>query len=387
MPRRSRIHSCEDARRLARRRLPRLVFDFIDGAAGRETAKAGNESRFDEIELNSRILAEFAARSLSTRLMGKSYSVPFGIAPMGMCGLAGRGADRSMAEVAKQLDMPVCLSSAGSIPMEDMQGWAEGRAWFQLYFGRSEAATMAVVDRAEAAGYETLILTADVPQVASRPRDLRNGFNLPFRISPRIFLDLALHPQWSLPMLVGGAPAPRNFDPTGDASAFDRNAGRSGADWGFLERLRARWRGCLIVKGVKMPEDAARIESLGADAVYVSNHGGRQLDSEPPAIDLVQPVRQAVSPGFPVLFDSGVRSGEDILKALALGANFVMIGRPVLFALSAEGKNGLIALLESLRADLSSAMAQAGADSIDSIGPHLLHVSSGGLQRGGPPPS
>ena len=370
---RSRIYCYEDARRLARRRLPRIVFDFIDGAAGREAGAAGNERRLDEIKLRSRILVDVAQRRLETKILGKEYSVPFGIAPMGMCGLAGAGADRNMARTARAFNMPVCLSTAGSSTMEDMRLWAGDHAWFQLYFRGSAENTMEIVDRAETAGYDTLVLTVDLPQLSRRPRDLRNGFDLPFRPNFRSFLDFASSPAWSIRMLGAGVPYPRNIGPILNAGEYDRNAPRSGTDWEFLERLRERWHGNLIVKGVKFPEDAIRIKELGADAIYVSNHGGRQFDSEPPAIDWLAPVRQSVGTEFPVIFDSGLRSGEDIMKALALGADFVMLGRPILFAIGAEGRVGLEAMLEHITADLSVAMAQIGVSEVLEIGSHVLH--------------
>ena len=377
MPNPSPVHSYEDARRRASKRLPRLSFDFIEGAAGREVGAAGNVARLDEIKLRSIILTDVSESSPETSFLGKTYAVPFGVAPMGMCALAHPKADRFIAEAAVAQEMPVCLSSAGSSTMEDMQDWAKGNAWFQLYFFRSAEVTLEMADRARNAGYDTLILTTDVPKLSKRPRDLRNGFDLPFRMTPRSFLNFAMRPRWSLGTLMAGLPAPQNYAaPTGSVE-YDRNSSRSGADWEFLARLRDRWDGSLIVKGAKYPEVSARIRDLGVDAIYVSNHGARQLDSEPPAIDMLPPVRQAVGPDYPLLFDSGVRSGEDILKALALGANFVMLGRPILLALGADGRRGLASYLAYLAADFSSAMTQVGARGTRDIGPNLLKDHDG----------
>jgi isopentenyl diphosphate isomerase/L-lactate dehydrogenase-like FMN-dependent dehydrogenase len=229
-----------------------------------------------------------------------------------------------------------------------------------------------MADRARVAGYETLVLTVDVPQVSRRVRDLRNGFTVPFAMTPRAFFDFASHPRWSLATLAAGAPRPMNFSDGSGGNSFDRGASRSGADWAFLEILRERWPGTLIVKGVTSPSDARRIRGFGADAIYVSNHGGRQLDSVPPAMRLLPLIRDAVGADFPLLFDSGVRNGEDIVKALALGADFVMIGRPALFALGAEGARGLNALLDCFARDIDVVMAQLGVTTIDQIGPDLL---------------
>ena len=371
-PQRSRIYSTEDARRLARRRLPRLVFDFVEGAAGRETGAARNLSQFDEIMLQPRVMADVSVCSLTTELLGQSHALPFGIAPMGMCNLVHPSADKSLANAARSMGFPVCLSSAASTSIEDMAQLAAGHAWFQLYFGASKEASLALVDRARTACYETLVLTVDVPQVSRRLRDLRNGFSVPFGMSPRAFLDFASHPRWSLSTLAAGAPRPMNFEGTNGGNTFDRGASRSGADWAFLDVLRKEWPGKLIVKGVTSAIDARRVRSLGADAVYVSNHGARQLDSVPPAIRLLPLIRDAVGPDFPLLFDSGIRNGEDVVKALALGADFVMIGRPALFALGAEGSRGLTALLQSFASDIRVVMAQLGVTSIDQLGPDVL---------------
>lgn len=376
MQKNSSIFSTEDARLLARRRLPRLVFDFVEGSAGREIAAARNVSRFDSIMLQPRVMADVAQCSLATTLMGSSYKMPFGIAPMGMCNLVHPQADTSLADAAKAMGFPLCLSSAASTSIEDMARMAGQHAWFQLYFGGSEETSLSMVERARVAGYETLVLTVDVPQVSRRVRDLRNGFTVPFGMTARCFWDFATHPRWSLSALAAGAPRPMNFTDNNGRNTFDRGASRSGADWAFLEVLRDKWPGKLIVKGVTSPADARRIRSLGPDAIYVSNHGGRQLDSVPPAIRLLPLIRDAVGPDFPLLFDSGIRNGEDVVKALALGADFVMIGRPALFALGAEGAQGLNALLKCFATDIRIVMAQLGITSIGQLGPHVIFNDS-----------
>ena len=352
---------------MARRRLPPMIFDFIDGAAGRETGASRNTDAFDQVLLQPRAMIDVANRDLSTTVFGREYSNPFGIAPMGMCNLATPRADRHIAAAAARYNMPVCLSSAGSTPLERMHDWSDGRCWFQLYFGQSADATLETVARAERAGYSTLILTVDVPQVARRVRDLRNGFGLPFRMTARAFFQFATHPGWSLGTLFNGVPAPRNFPGMEKKGGFDRNASRAGADWDFLGTLRKRWKGNLVVKGITSTRDARRVREAGADAIYVSNHGARQLDSTPPALQVLPAIRAAVGRDYPLFFDSGARSGEDILKALALGADFVFLGRPALFALGAEGERGLNALIDCMINDLSVSMAQVGATDIDAI--------------------
>jgi L-lactate dehydrogenase (cytochrome) len=255
--------------------------------------------------------------------------------------------------------------------------WAlsQGQAWFQLYVGQSLEAGLEMVDRAAAAGYEFLLLTVDVPQVSRRIRDLRNGFLVPFRIGPRQFLDFACHPRWSIETLIRGAPKTANFDEAkgGKASqGFVRSDSRGRVDWDFLDQLRQRWKGKLVVKGVLSPDDAVRIKDAGADAAYVSNHGARQLDSTPPAIQALPLVRDAVGPDYPLIFDSGLRSGEDIVKAYALGADFVMLGRPMLYAIGADGARGLSTLIDILADEISVVLAQIGRTRIDDLDGSVL---------------
>ena len=359
-----------EARRLAQKRLPRLVFDYIDGAAGQEAAALGNTSDLGLIKLSPRVLADLQPPDLDISFLGKLYAQPLGIAPMGMCNLAWPGADRVLASWAHKLAMPLGVSTAASSPMERMLKDSGGQAWFQLYVSASADAGLALAQRAAQAGYDTLVLTVDVPKVAPRPRDVRNGFQMPFRMGPRQFLDFALHPRWSLATLWAGAPTPANFDP--HQGGFDRHATRAGANWAFLDQLRGQWRGRLIVKGVMHPEDAERIARLGVDAIYVSNHGGRQLDAAPSAISALHQIRQRLGPQYPLVFDSGVRTGEDVVKAMACGADMVMLGRPVLYALAAGGEAALQQWWASLREELGVTLSQLGLSRIQDVGPHNL---------------
>lgn len=362
------IHSIDDARAAARRKLPRLIFDFIDGAAGSERAKQLNQEALDQIRMQPRVLVNVEQRSLNKSFLGHQWDLPFGIAPMGMCNLAGPNTDQLLAEAAKRHNIPLALSTMASSTIEDVYGWAGENAWFQLYVGQSEELAMELVDRANVAGYTTLIFTVDVPQVAPRLRDLRNGFGVPFRIGPKQFLDFATHPLWSIPTLLNGAPALANMPMKQENDkTFNRNAGRGRVDWDFLQRLRDRWPRSLIVKGVLSPDDAVRIRAAGADAIYVSNHGGRQLDSAPPAIQMLPLIRAAVGDEYPLVFDSGIRNGEAVIKALALGADFVMLGRPFLYGVGAAGDQGLEAVINLLKNEVSVTLAQLGRPNIEEI--------------------
>ncbi|MEO9572975.1 MAG: alpha-hydroxy acid oxidase [Tateyamaria sp.] len=358
MSRAARIHSSEDARRLAKSRLPWMVFDYIDGAAGREMGAARNRAALDDLCLEPRILRDVSNRTLAVPLFGKTAKRPFGIAPMGMCNLSGPGADLMLARLAARDSVPVGVSTVASTPLEKMIEVAEGNAWFQLYFSGDGTGSFKLAKRAQDAGYQTLVVTVDVPEVGRRPRELRHGFTMPFRIGPRQFLDFALHPHWSLSSLAAGRPQMANFEM--DGFDFDRTESRAKADWNTLKDLRNLWHGQLVIKGVTNAEDAQLLKAEGVDAVQVSNHGARQLESAPAPIHALERIRAAVGPEYPLFYDSGLRNGEDVLKAFEQGANYAFFGRILQFAIAAAGEEGLHRLWEVLTAELSSAMAQTG---------------------------
>jgi isopentenyl diphosphate isomerase/L-lactate dehydrogenase-like FMN-dependent dehydrogenase len=359
--------------------MPRMMFDYIDGAAGNEVGERLNRSEIERIRLQPRVLVNVEDRSLGKRFMGRNMGLPFGIAPMGMCDLTWPGADQMLAAEAVRRGIPLCLSTAASTTLEDMHALTNGRAWFQLYVSQSLESAMQMVDRATGTGYEVLVLTVDVPQVSRRIRDLRNGFQMPFRMGPKQFLDFACHPQWSVETLLHGAPKPVNFETAAGGQGFMRHASRGSTDWSLLDRLRSRWKGKLIVKGVLSPADAVRIRDAGADAVYVSNHGGRQLDSAPAAIQALPLIREAVGDDYLLIFDSGVRSGEDIVNALALGADFVMLGRPLMYAIGADGARGLSTLFDILAEEISVTLAQIGRRRVEDVDSSVLLVPPSGV--------
>ncbi|MDG1676637.1 MAG: alpha-hydroxy acid oxidase [Paracoccaceae bacterium] len=367
------IISFEDAKAKAKRKLPRMIFDFIEGSAGREIASNKNLQIFNDIHLRSRVLASVGNPKLNSKFLNYSFDLPFGIAPMGMCNLAWPDADKNLAEAAKKFNIPHCVSTAASSSLEDLKKWGEGQTWFQLYVNGPTEEAWNMVDRAEASGYKTLILTVDVPVVSRRVRDLRNGFVVPFKIGLKQLVDFALHPHWSLSTIIKGIPEPKNFR-QGSKNNFDRNASRAGANWEFLVELRKKWQGNLIVKGVMDVVDAKRIQNAGIDAIWVSNHGGRQLDSSPPALLTLPKIRDSVGPNMPLIFDSGVRSGEDIVKALAFGANFVMLGRPIMMAIAASSEKGLNDYLLLLKEEIEVVMAQLGIKDSSKISGDALYT-------------
>jgi L-lactate dehydrogenase (cytochrome) len=354
----SAIHSAADARRLAKRRLPWMVFDYIDGSAGAETGAARNRAALDAATLRPRILRDVSQRSLSKSIFGTQAERPFGIAPMGMCNLSGPGADLMLARLAARHKVPHGVSTVASTPLEKIIEVAQGHAWFQIYFSGDGAGTFKLVERARQAGYETLVLTVDVPEVGRRPRELRHGFKMPFRIGPKQFVDFALHPRWSLTSLFAGKPQMANFEMPG--YEFDRTESRARADWDTLKQMRDAWPGKLVVKGVLDPDDARALKEQGVDAIQVSSHGARQLESAPSPFAMLPEIRAAVGEDFPLFFDSGLRSGEDVLKALEQGADFAFFGRVLQFAIAAGGEAGLTRLWDVFSDELSIAMAQTG---------------------------
>ncbi len=359
------IHSTADARRLARKRLPWMVFDYIDGSAGEEHGAALTRKALQDIRLSPRVLRNVSDRDLSVTLFNTPMQRPFGISPMGMCNLSAPGADLMLAQIAREFRVPHGVSTVASTDMETLLDASDRKAWFQLYFSGDGSGTMQLVERAKRTGYDTLVLTLDVPEVGRRPRELRHGFKMPFRIGPKQFFDFAMHPRWSLTTLVKGSPTLANFD--GKEYVFDRTESRAAADWSYFDKLRAAWPGKLVIKGVLHPGDARRLRDAGADAIQVSSHGCRQLDSAPPAILALRHIRAAVGPDFPLFYDSGIRTGEDIVKALVMGADFVFLGRVLLFGIAAGKAEGLRAVWDILSQEVSLTMAQLGASSISDL--------------------
>ncbi len=367
----SKIITVDDARKAARRRMPKMLFDYIDGAAGTELACQLNQSQLERIRLVPRVLKNTEGRSLKKNLFGDQWNYPFGIAPMGMCNLTWPNADAMLAEAAVKHNIPIALSTMASSTIEQTFKRAGKNAWFQLYVGQSEEVAFEMVDRAAVAGYETLILTVDVPMVAPRPREKRDGFQAPMKIGPKQFIDFASHPRWSITTLLNGVPKIANN--TQSSKQFVRNESRGKVDWGFLERLRNHWQGNLVVKGVLNTIDAKQVESAGANGIYLSNHGGRQLDSAPAVIDCLPAIRQSVSDDLPILFDGGVRNGESVIKALALGANFVFMGRPFLYGMGGAGTDGLEQVIQYIAQDMDVALAQLGETDINNVGPDTIY--------------
>ena len=374
-----RLRSIEDLRRAARRRLPAAVFDFFDGGAEDELTLRDNRAAFDRRRLLPRVLRGMASIDTTTNVAGAAAKSPIVIAPTGAAGFGRPGADVAIARSAAAFGIPYTLSSSATASIERIAREAPGRLWFQPYVLRDQAFFHRLIDRAEAAGYEALVVTVDMPVGGKRERDYRRDFAIPFAFTLRNVLDFASRPRWALSLARHGLPVLENLvglaRSGSDISAIASSVGRdydSGFDWQQLQSLRERWRRRLLVKGILHPADAERAATIGCDGVVVSNHGGRQLDGAVASIDALPAIAAAVGDRIDVLLDSGVRRGSDIVKALALGAQAVMIGRATLYGASAAGEAGARRALEILTDELARTMRLCGARSIAQIDAGLI---------------
>ncbi|KIC07887.1 alpha-hydroxy acid dehydrogenase [Leisingera sp. ANG-M1] len=355
----------DDLKRRAKARLPRFVWDYLDSGTGAEQARARNRTGLDRIGLLPSVLHGEMEPDLTAGLLGTRHALPFGIAPVGMSGLIWPDAERILARSAAAAGIPFCLSTVASQSPEDLAPHMGQNAWFQLYPPKDETMRTDLLARARDAGFNTLVLTVDVPAASRRERQTRSGLTQPPRLTPRLLAQIACRPAWAFGMARHGMPRMRTLDKYISApqanlppTAHIGYLLRTSPDWGYVDWLRRNWTGAFIIKGVLRPEDAKRLQDAGADALWVSNHGGRQFDGCPAAVDLLPHIRAAVD--IPLVFDSGIEGGLDILRALALGADFVMLGRAFHYALAALGAAGPAHLCDMLAKDMQANMSQLG---------------------------
>ena len=368
-----------DLRRIAKGRLPRAVFDFFDGAAEDETTLRENRAAFERVRLAPKMLAGVARIDTSAAILGARSSLPIAVGPTGGIGFGWPFADVGVARAAAAAGIPYTLSTMATASIERIAREAGGRLWFQAYIFRQRDMTLGLVERARQFGYEALMVTVDVPVGGKRERDFRNDFAIRFRFTPRNVVDFATRPSWVLGILRHGMPVLENvvgLAPEAKSTAeIASSVGQfwdADFDWDGLKAMRDRWSGKMLVKGVLRADDAARLASIGVDAVVVSNHGGRQLDGAVAALDALPPIVRAVKGRINVLVDGGVRRGVDVVKALALGAEGVMLGRATLYGACAAGEAGAARALHILGDELVRAMQLSGVRSVGEIGPDLL---------------
>jgi L-lactate dehydrogenase (cytochrome) len=372
----NRAASITDLRELARKRVPRAVFDFADGAAGvGELALQRARDVFSRMEFHPSVLNDVSQVSTETMILGKPSAQPFMLAPTGLTRIMDAQGELAVIPAAQEAGIPYSLSTMGTVTIEDITRAApNGRRWFQLYLWHDRSQAADLVDRAAAAGYDALMVTVDVPVAGERLRDVHNGMTIPPQLSLGTFLDGARHPRWSIDLLTTEPLNFANFTATGGniASIIDRmfDPGATVAD---LEWLRGRWKGKLVVKGILSAADARRAAEVGADAVILSSHGGRQLDRAALPIELVPAVRESLDDRVELFVDTGIMSGADIVAAVAMGANAALVGRAYLYGLMAGGRRGVTKAVNILSDEVSRTMALLGVTSIDQLRPE--HVS------------
>jgi L-lactate dehydrogenase (cytochrome) len=371
-----RAASIADLRELARKRIPRAPFDFADGAAGvGELALERARDVFSRMEFHPSVLNDVSTVSAETMILGKPSSQPFVLAPTSLTRIMDAEGELAVIPAAQEAGIPYALSTMGTVTIEDIARAApDARKWFQLYLWRDRSQAADLLDRAAAAGYDTLIVTVDVAVAGERLRDVHNGMTIPPRLSLGAFLDGARHPRWSVDLLTTEALNFANFTATGGniAAIIDRmfDPGATVAD---MEWLRRRWQGKLVVKGILSSADAQRAAAVGADAVVLSSHGERQLDRAAVPIEVVPAVRDALDDRVQLFVDTGIMSGADIVAAVAMGANATLVGRAYLYGLMAGGRRGVAKAVNILSDEVSRTMALLGVTRTDQLRPE--HVS------------
>lgn len=370
----TRYPALSDLRARARRRIPKFVWEYLDSATGSEATKHRNRAGLDRIGLMPSILHGEFTPDVTTTFCGADLPLPFGIAPIGMSGLIWPDAEGHLARAAAPANIPYGLSTVATQSPEDLAPHIGDHAWFQMYPPRDTDIRADMLKRARDAGFKTLILTVDVPVASRRERQVRSGLTSPPKLTARLMAQVALRPAWAMGMAKRGMPHMRMLDKYSNATTANlpptAHIGyllRTSPNWDYVKWLRDAWDGPFIIKGVLQGQDAARLEKAGVDAIWVSNHAGRQFDAAPAAIDVLPQVRAATT--LPIVFDSGVESGLDILRALALGADFVMLGRAFHMALAALGPQGIDHLIDLLTKDLIANMGQLGARDLKSLPP------------------
>ena len=379
----------EDLHRMARRKLPKIIFDFIEGGLEDERGLERNRAAFHKHQLLPRYLVDVSKRDQSAELFGRTYSSPFGISPTGGAGLYRRNGDLMLAEAAAEANIPYIMSGGSNASMEEAVKIAPDNTWFQLYAAKDRELTDALIGRARDCGVGALVLTVDVPVHPKRERNWRNGFATvrsgtiaeALKLKPSILLEAMTHPGWVIEyMRYGGAPTLGNWAPHAPPGADKSEAIRLGRSqtpaaaqtWRDLERYRRLFPRPLVVKGILNPADAARAAEIGVDGIIVSNHGGRQLDQAPASLDALPAIKAAVGDKVTVMLDSGVRRGADILIARCLGAQFVFFGRPTLYGAVVGGLPGVKKAIGIFRGEIDLVMGQIGCPSLAELGPDFL---------------
>ncbi|SVA07542.1 uncharacterized protein METZ01_LOCUS60396 [marine metagenome] len=375
-----RFPSIASMERATKRRIPKFAFDYLQGGIGAEACLTGNRRALDNVQLAPRYLPTEPIRPvLETNLFDREFPMPFAASPIGLSGLMWPRAAEHIARAATRHGLPLGLSSFATSSIEEIGAIAGDLLWFQLYCTEKSEIENDLIDRAESAGCEVLVVTVDIPTVTRREKDIANGLSVPPKFDLVTLSQVALRPTWAFATLRAGIPRFKTLLPyipggsTLDASAiFLRDMVEGHVTVQKLERIRDRWRGRLIVKGILTTEEALLCQDLGADAIVISNHGGRQLDAAPPIPHVLPEIRAAVGPDFPLIADGGVRSGLDIARLIACGANFVLAGRAFVYAVAAAGETGVDHAIFLLREELKQTLSQIGCQELGDLATHRI---------------
>ena len=378
--------SIEDLRKMARRRLPGGVFDYIDGGAEDEVAMDRNTRCFRDMEFVPRVLRDMGNVDTTGTILGREVPFPLILAPTGFTRVAHPLGELAVARAAERAGLPYSLSTMGTRSVEEVAAVSNGSKWFQVYVWRDKGLLKDMILRASEAGFDVLCITVDAAMLGRRERDVRRGFTLPPKMGIDILFEGMIRPSWSLrfafsePISFANVAGNTNIDGSTavDLAAFMNEQFDPTLSWEDVEWMRSLWEGPVLVKGVQSVADAVIARDRGLDGIVLSNHGGRQLDSAPSIIELVQPVAEAVGGDLDIVCDGGVRRGSDIVKALALGATSCMIGRPYLYGLAAAGEEGVDWVIEHLRTGMKRDMALCGAASVSELTPDLIYRAETG---------
>ena len=370
--------SLNDLKKRAKRRLPHFAWEYLDSATGAEDQKTRNRIELDKILFETRVLQGEYTPSQETTFLGRSYAHPFGVAPVGMSGMIWPGAEYMLAQGCVKLNIPYSMSAVATVTPEMIASSLGDMGWMQLYPPTDPNIRRDMLRRAKNAGFHTLVLTVDVPAPSRRERQRRAQLTIPPKITPTMLWETATHPAWAIGTARHGQPRLRFAESyvkvkgNTSSTAHPGYIIRGRPNWDYLSELRSEWDGHIIVKGITSPHDALKLKQAGADAVWVSNHTGRQFDGGQSSIETLPAIRAAVGDDYPLVFDSGVEGGLDIIRAIAMGANFVMLGRAFHYALAALGQKGFDQMAFMLSDDIKTNMYQMGIKNLSQASERLI---------------